>query len=101
MQISTVDARGRDQALLRHLIVKFDPAAAEKANLPVYQGEESIEVPVEVGGKALLDLEPEDCRFPISESDETEARFCGAKRLTTKSYCDRHCKMAYRAWVKK
>ena len=37
--------------------------------------------------KSLLDLEPEDCRYPFG--DET-IMFCGEARIEKSSYCEFH-----------
>jgi GcrA cell cycle regulator len=45
--------------------------------------------------KALLDLERNDCRWPIGEPRHPDFHFCGAPRLADRPYCALHWGMAF------
>ena len=47
--------------------------------------------------KALLDLEPCDCRWPIGDPQSPEFAFCGGPKVTGLPYCETHAKRAYQA----
>lgn len=40
--------------------------------------------------KQLLDLEPDDCRWPIGDPRDPSFHFCNSKRIPGKPYCLRH-----------
>ncbi len=40
--------------------------------------------------QALLDLGPNDCRFPFSDPNKADFRFCGAPVKRGSSYCETH-----------
>jgi GcrA cell cycle regulator len=44
-------------------------------------------------GAMLLDLEPDQCRWPFGERDYT---FCAAEVKPERPYCKAHCRLAYR-----
>jgi GcrA cell cycle regulator len=45
--------------------------------------------------KRLLDLEPNDCRWPIGEPRSPEFHFCGERQLDGRPYCAHHWSMAF------
>lgn len=45
--------------------------------------------------KALLDLEPEHCRWPIGDPQKPDFAFCGGKRVIGISYCQEHAARAF------
>ena len=45
-------------------------------------------IPGPVGGKPLLDLEPHECRYPITEN--SPYFFCAAGKTEDSSYCAEH-----------
>jgi GcrA cell cycle regulator len=50
------------------------------------------------GGKSLMDLAPDDCRWPISEPSAADFRFCAVRRHGGLPYCTGHAQLAYNAW---
>jgi len=44
--------------------------------------------------KLLLDLESQDCRWPIGEPRHPDFHFCGAPQLPGHPYCERHWRIA-------
>ena len=49
--------------------------------------------------KGILDLGPNDCRWPIGDPKDKEFHFCGHARGPVGSYCEQHAKRAYAAPV--
>jgi GcrA cell cycle regulator len=45
--------------------------------------------------KTLLDLQRNDCRWPIGEPRHPDFHFCGAPRLPDRPYCELHWQMAF------
>lgn len=45
--------------------------------------------------KTLVDLEPDDCRWPIGDPQHADFTFCNQKKIIGKSYCAHHCRIAY------
>lgn len=45
---------------------------------------------------SIIDLRPNQCRFPIGDPKEPDFHFCGAERLSAKPYCYEHHSIAYR-----
>ena len=45
--------------------------------------------------KALLDLERNDCRWPIGEPKHPDFHFCGRPRAPDRPYCALHWAMAF------
>jgi GcrA cell cycle regulator len=45
--------------------------------------------------KRLLDLGPNDCRWPIGEPRSPDFRFCGKPHTPGRPYCDHHWEMAF------
>ena len=45
-------------------------------------------------GRAFLDLQPGDCRWPMDEPDDPPIMFCGAPARAGTSYCHHHHKLA-------
>ncbi len=48
-------------------------------------------------GCSLLDLNPGQCRWPISETGAADFYFCGANQVEGLPYCGGHARMAYKA----
>lgn len=46
-------------------------------------------------GKALLDLEPTDCRFPIGDPKGQDFGFCGCEKVPGTPYCAMHLRRCY------
>jgi hypothetical protein len=56
---------------------------------------QELQVPVATnnhGPKSLIDLEPNDCRWPIGDEDFV---FCAKLKLEGHPYCPKHFKLAY------
>jgi GcrA cell cycle regulator len=45
--------------------------------------------------KTLLDLERNDCRWPIGEPRHPDFHFCGAPQTAGRPYCELHWRMAF------
>jgi GcrA cell cycle regulator len=45
--------------------------------------------------KTLLDLEPDDCRWPIGEPRSPDFHFCGKPHAAGRPYCEHHWSMAF------
>ena len=45
--------------------------------------------------KRLLDLEPNDCRWPFGEPRSPDFHFCGERQLEGRPYCEHHWSMAF------
>lgn len=45
--------------------------------------------------KSLMDLEPNDCRWPIGDPQEKDFGFCGKPKLPGTSYCSHHASRAF------
>ena len=45
--------------------------------------------------KKLLDLEKNDCRWPIGEPRHPDFHFCGAPQIDGRPYCELHWRMAF------
>ena len=88
----TPPAPSDQQPSLRLLRKRF--AAASRWLVPLFEREETAElrcVDVEPRHLSLLDLEPEDCRYPYGGDEEGEAiTFCGHPRREGSSYCTAH-----------
>jgi GcrA cell cycle regulator len=48
-----------------------------------------------LGPKKLLDLEKNDCRWPIGEPRHPDFHFCSAPQLAGHPYCELHRRMAF------
>lgn len=60
---------------------------------------EAFDLPPEHSATAvrLVDLATEHCRWPLGDPRDLNAlRFCGAEKYREYSYCERHCRVAYR-----
>lgn len=44
---------------------------------------------------SLLELEPNDCRFPIGDPQKPGFAFCGCPRFGERPYCQYHSRIAY------
>lgn len=45
--------------------------------------------------KRLLDLEPNDCRWPIGDPRESSFHFCGGQKVHGFSYCEHHLRRGH------
>jgi hypothetical protein len=45
--------------------------------------------------KMLVDLDTDECRWPLGDPRQPHFHFCGAKQLAGYPYCERHCRIAY------
>jgi GcrA cell cycle regulator len=45
--------------------------------------------------KTLLDLEANDCRWPIGEPRSPDFHFCGKSQVPGRPYCEHHWSMAF------
>jgi GcrA cell cycle regulator len=45
--------------------------------------------------KTLLNLEKNDCRWPIGEPRQPDFHFCGAPQVSGRPYCELHWRMAF------
>jgi GcrA cell cycle regulator len=45
--------------------------------------------------KKLIDLEPNDCRWPIGEPRHPDFHFCGAAQAEGRPYCELHWGIAF------
>lgn len=57
---------------------------------------DSIDIPIRQR-KALHDLKPRHCRWPVGDPGTDGFFFCGGKVETGRSYCFQHCCVAYRS----
>lgn len=46
--------------------------------------------------KHILELKPNDCRFPIGHPGQKRFGFCGRPQKLGRPYCLEHCNIAYR-----
>lgn len=80
-------------------------AAAKRAKSPLaalFRGEafplpasnEELVIPVHER-KQLVDLEANDCRWPIGDPMEDGFHFCGRGKVQGLAYCEHHCRKAY------
>lgn len=63
------------------------------APVPFVAGEDR-DIPISQR-KALVDLEPEHCRWPIGDPREPDFSFCGGLKVIGLSYCAHHAARAY------
>jgi hypothetical protein len=49
----------------------------------------------QTGPTKLLNLEKQDCRWPIGEPRHPDFHFCGARQLANRPYCELHWRMAF------
>lgn len=52
-------------------------------------------VAAKISRKKLLDLLPQDCRWPCDTSSDGDFWFCGALQVQGAPYCGQHCAVAY------
>ena len=45
--------------------------------------------------KELLDLEANDCRWPIGDPRQAEFHFCGAEKVLGRPYCIQHWTLSF------
>jgi len=45
--------------------------------------------------KKLVDLESDDCRWPLGDPRQPHFHFCGAQQRPGYPYCERHCQVAF------
>lgn len=45
--------------------------------------------------KTLLDLEANDCRWPVGEPRHPDFHFCGEQQASGRPYCEHHWNMAF------
>ncbi len=45
--------------------------------------------------KELLDLEADDCRWPIGDPRQAEFYFCGAQKVLGRPYCIQHWTLSF------
>lgn len=55
-----------------------------------------IEAPIQEGGVSLLEIEQNQCRYPVTPDSATSHRFCGCKAVDGLPYCEGHARLAYR-----
>lgn len=73
----------------------FNPASTPIVPADPYISQyEEIDVPVRER-KKLVDLEEDDCRWPIGDPRDSEFHFCNGKRVLGASYCEHHARVAY------
>lgn len=53
-----------------------------------------IDVPV-ADRKSLVDLEKDDCRWPIGDPRHADFHFCNHKKMMGAVYCEHHARVAY------
>lgn len=53
-----------------------------------------IDVPI-AERKQLIDLEKDDCRWPIGDPTKSDFHFCNGKKITGLPYCDHHARVAF------
>lgn len=46
-------------------------------------------------GKSLMELNYNDCRWPVGDPKDPDFHFCGEKAVEGKPYCPKHCAFAY------
>lgn len=55
---------------------------------------EEVVIPVK-DRKGVLQLEPNDCKWPIGDPREPDFHFCGKGKVTGLPYCEHHVRRAY------
>ena len=68
-----------------------EPIVPSEPYVSTYQ---EIDVPLGER-KRLVELEKDDCRWPIGDPREQNFHFCNGKRVLGSSYCDHHMRVAY------
>lgn len=53
-----------------------------------------IDVPI-AERKQLIDLEKDDCRWPIGDPTKSDFHFCNGKKIKGLPYCDHHARVAF------
>lgn len=61
---------------------------------PYVPTDEELDIPVHER-KALVDLEPNDCRWPIGDPQEKGFGFCGKHKEPGTPYCEHHARKAF------
>lgn len=57
-----------------------------------------IDVPIDER-KQLVDLEQNDCRWPIGDPIHDDFHFCNGKKVPSTPYCAHHVNVAYRPFI--
>ena len=47
---------------------------------------------------SIVDLTPNQCKFPIGDTNALDFTFCGQDQFKAKPYCEFHCQIAYPKW---
>lgn len=81
--------------------VKAPTFVRHSANTPMasiqpelYTPQPDIVIPL-VERKALADLEPGDCRWPIGDPRDNDFHFCARPHVSGLPYCEHHARRAY------
>lgn len=61
---------------------------------PYVPSDEELVVPINER-KSLMDLEPNDCRWPIGDPQHADFHFCGREKIPGVSYCAHHARKAF------
>lgn len=75
-------------------------AAFNAPRMPTVEAEpyessyKEIDVPM-ADRKSLIDLEKDDCRWPIGDPRDAGFHFCNGKKVMGKPYCEHHINVAY------
>lgn len=100
--IAALKARAEKEREIAALAVNRDLRSIVVARA-VAQGElppvEAVMLPPEKMDRppvALLDLRPNDCRWPLSDEHDNLLGFCGAPQGNQAPYCCKHAALAYR-----
>lgn len=72
----------------------FGNAAPSTPVEPYEPIHEELVIPVDER-KSLMDLEPNDCRWPIGDPQHADFHFCGREKLPGVSYCAHHAHKAF------
>ena len=51
------------------------------------------DTPEVIEGVTMRDLEPHMCKWPIGDPQDSNFRFCGKRRIRSKPYCEKHCRV--------
>ena len=71
------------------------PAMPKFKAVPLGETLPELHIP-EAERKSLMELERNDCRWPYGDEPE-DIYFCGKTRIPGLSYCEHHCRQAFRS----
>lgn len=88
----SIRPRKRNPAMLafpQHSAPKAKSTASDSVPAPPAKGR-----PVRGAAAAILDLKPDQCRWPIGDTQSKDFHFCSSTKLPLHSYCEAHARLA-------